>query len=139
MKKFFTTLFSLALICSIAVLSSCSSAPSNEEVEKIIYKTAASMDQDDFSMLIDYVGAAIDESLPVIKKFSEARDAGDYDKLEDLMKERKQLQEKYPYLDEAMRKVNTAVRSDMVDESNMKKIEKISEKVMEAGVRFSDF
>ncbi|MDE6317840.1 MAG: hypothetical protein K2L73_05530 [Muribaculaceae bacterium] len=139
MKKVFAKLFGLALIVSLSVLSSCGGAPSNEEVKAITEKHISTVTDSEYGKLIDYVGAAINDALPVVKKINEAKEAGDYDNLEKLYNERKEIQEKYPYMSEAMSIVNRAVNLDEISSSNMKKIEKISEKVMDAGVKFRDF
>lgn len=70
MKKLITTFLSLTILMSMAILSSCGSAPSDADVNSVLskYESGSELTKDDYNTLIDYAEAAIDEMAPLAKK-----------------------------------------------------------------------
>lgn len=97
MKKLVSTLFALAVIVSMTVLTSCSGGPSNESVGKIVekYNNGDQLTEADYSTLLDYADAAFDEALPVAKEAQEAVNSGDMDKLKKIQEKSEKIESKY--------------------------------------------
>lgn len=129
MKKLFATLFSLALIVSLTTLTSCG-GPSNESVKKIIekYDNDVDLTEADYSTLLDYVDAGMDDVIPVMKDAQDAAKDGDMKKLQKLQEKAEKLQEKYTYMDEVLEIIERA-DDDELGEANTKKAEKLLEKI----------
>lgn len=141
MKKLFSTLFALAVIVSMTMLTSCSSGPSNESVGKIIekYNNGDKLTEADYTTLIDYADAALDEALPVAKEAKEALNSGDMDKLEKIKEKSEKIESKYKYMEEAMNIVEKA-DADELGSANGEKLLKLAKKITDGtGMSMEDF
>lgn len=141
MKKLFTTMFSLALILSLTVLSSCSSGPSSESVKQIIdkYDNDDKLTEADYGVLIDYMSAGIDEAIPLAKDLNKAIEKGDYEKAEKIAEKAEEIEKKYPHMTKVADIFDSGVNEDDLGEANVKKIEKLADKLSEAGLSIYDF
>lgn len=130
MKKLFTTMFSLALIISLSVLASCGGAPSKASVDKVIEKYDASeeLTESDYSVLIDYISAAMDDALPLAKEMKKAYENDDYDKIEKLQKKAEKIEEKYPDMEDALSIIQRA-DDDELGTKNVEKAKKLLRKM----------
>lgn len=130
MKKLFTAMFSLAMIISLSVLTSCGGAPSNSDVKKVIekYDDKGELSEKDYAVLLDYIDAGMDEAVPVAKEIKKAYEDGDDDKMESLEKKANKIEEKYPHMKEALDIIERA-SDDELGDANYKKAEKILKKI----------
>lgn len=133
MKKLFTAMFTLAMIISLSVLTSCGGAPSNNDVKKIIekYDDKGELSEKEYGVLIDYFDAAMDEALPIAKEMMKAQKNGDYDKAEELNKKGEKIGEKYKYSQEAFDIISSASEKEL-GKSNAQKAKKLASKFYEA-------
>ncbi|MDE6198673.1 MAG: hypothetical protein K2L55_09205 [Muribaculaceae bacterium] len=141
MKKLFSTLFALAVIVSMTVLTSCGSGPSNESVGKIIekYNNGDKLAEADYSTLLDYADAAFDEVLPIVKEAQEAVNSGDSDKIKKLQEKSEKIVGKYKYMEEAMNIVENADVEDL-GAANGEKLMKVVKKITDStGMSMEDF
>lgn len=78
MKKLFSTMFAFALVMSMAMFTSCSGTPSNEEVAKIIKEAAKdrTLTADDYKTLVRYCDAGLDKLAALQEKIDKAREEG---------------------------------------------------------------
>ena len=132
MKKLIKSLFALAVVFSVTVLSSCGGAPN---VSGIIDKHDAgeTLTEADYSALIDYAAAAMDESIPVIKDMKEAMESGDVDKIAEVEASQKAIEEKYEHMDK-IGEIIMGASEEEVGEDNIKKFEELFTKTMEAAM-----
>ena len=123
-------MFSLALILSLSVLASCGGAPSKESVDKVIekYDDSEDLTEADYSVLIDYISAAMDDALPIAKEMKKAYENDDYDKLEKLQEKAQKIEEKYPDMEEALRIIQRA-DDDELGTKNVEKAKKLLKKM----------
>lgn len=140
MKKLFSTLFALAVVVSMTMLTSCSSGPSNESVGKIIekYQNGDKLTEADYGTVIDYVDAAMDDVIPLYKEVQEAQENSDMDKLKSLRDKAMKLQEKYSKMDGAIAIMDSADDAEL-GEANVEKAKKLIEKMQNAGISMGDF
>lgn len=141
MKKLVSTLFALAVIVSMTVLTSCSGGPSNESVGKIVekYNNGDQLTEADYSTLLDYADAAFDEALPVAKEAQEAVNSGDMDKLKKIQEKSEKIESKYKYMEEAMNIVEKA-DVDELGAANGEKLLKLAKKITDGtGMSMEDF
>lgn len=138
MKKLLSTLFAFAVIASMTVIASCggSSAPSNENVKAAIgkYDKGDNLTESDWSAVIGYVDAAMDDMLPIYKEINEAQSSGDYSKLESIQGKAEKLNEKYKYLFEAIAIMENCDDNVEIGKANEEKAEKLLKKMGDAGV-----
>lgn len=138
MKKLFSTLFAFAVIVSMTVLTSCggSSAPSNEDVKTVIDKAdkGTALTESDWTVIIDYVDAAMDDMIPMYKDINAAQESGDYSKIEKMQDKAQELTEKYKYLFEAIAVMENCDDDTEIGKSNEEKAEKLIKKMSEAGI-----
>lgn len=127
MRKFIFALFAIAFVASMASLTSCSGAPSNEEVEKILDKSRSELTETDYSNLIDYYEAATNETISVLKDVRAAAEKGDDAKVEQLQDKGRELNKKYPWIDKVYSKLSYADADDM-GEANADRFKKINDK-----------
>lgn len=139
MKKLFSTLFALAVIVSMTVLSSCGGV-NNASVGKIIEKAdnGEKLTEADYGTLIDYVDAAMDDMLPLYKEVQEAQESGNFDKLQDIQKKGEKLEAKYEHMEKALALIDRADDSDL-GEANMEKGLKLIKKMSDAGLNLGLF
>lgn len=125
-------MFTMALVMSLTVLASCGGAPSNAEVGKIIdkYDETGELTEGEWGTLLDYIDAGLNDALPLAKEAQKAIADDDYDKLEKLEAKGEKLEEKYPHMDKVERIFNR-VDEDEIGAANIKKAEKIKERMME--------
>lgn len=140
MKKLFSTLFALAVVVSMTMLTSCSSGSSNESVGKIIekYQNGDKLTEADYGTVIDYVDAAMDDVIPLYKEVQEAQENSDMDKLKSLRDKAMKLQEKYSKMDGAIAIMDSADDAEL-GEANVEKAKKLIEKMQNAGISMGDF
>lgn len=140
MKKLFSTLFALAVIVSMTVLTSCSGGPSNESVGKIIekYNSGDQLTEADYGTIIDYVDAAMDDVLPIYQEVQKAYENQDMDKIKSLQEKSMKLQEKYSNMDGAIAIMDRADDAEL-GEANVEKAKKLVEKMKNAGISVGDF
>lgn len=140
MKKLFSTLFALAVVVSMTMLTSCSGGPSNESVGKIIekYQNGDKLTEADYGTVIDYVDAAMDDVIPLYKEVQEAQENSDMDKLKSLQDKAMKLQEKYSKMDGAIAIMDSADDAEL-GEANVEKAKKLIEKMQNAGISMGDF
>lgn len=140
MKKLVSTLFALAVIVSMTVLTSCSSAPSNESVGKIIekYNSGEQMTEADYGTVIDYVDAAMDDVIPLYKEIQEAQESNDMDKIKSIQEKAMKLQDKYNKMEGAIEILDHADDAEL-GEANVDKATKLIEKMKNAGISMGDF
>ena len=140
MKKLFSTLFALAVIVSMTVLTSCSGGPSNESVGKIIekYNSGDQLTEADYGTIIDYVDAAMDDVLPIYQEVQKAYENQDMDKIKSLQEKSMKLQEKYSKMDGAIAIMDSADDAEL-GEANVEKAKKLIEKMQNAGISMGDF
>lgn len=140
MKKLISSLFALAVIVSMTVLTSCGDKAASVDVSKIVenYDNGAKMTEADYSALLDYVDAAMDEALPLAKEIQEAALSGNLDKAEDLQKKAEKIEAKYPDMEKALNIIENAEDSDM-GAANVEKGKKLIKKITSAtGMDFED-
>lgn len=140
MKKLISTLFALAVIVSMTVLTSCGSKVDNATVGKIVekYDNGDDLTEAEYGTLLDYVDAAMDDALPIIKDMQDAVADGDMVKLQKLTKKGEELDGKYEYMDKAGRILDKVDESEL-GEANVKKIEALAKKISDAtGMDISD-
>ena len=130
MKKLISSLFAFAVIFSMTVLASCGGAPN---VSKIIEKhdNGEQLTQADYSALLDYVDAAMDEALPIVKEIQEAAMNGDQSKIESLQKKAENLENKFPDMEKALDIIENASDADM-GAANVEKGKKLIKKMTES-------
>lgn len=140
MKKLFSTLFALAVIVSMTMLTSCSGGPSNESVGKIIekYNNGDQLTEADYGTVIDYVDAAMDDVIPLYKEVQDAQENSDMDKLKSLQDKAMKLQEKYSKMDGAIAIMDSTDDAEL-GEANVEKAKKLIEKMQNAGISMGDF
>lgn len=141
MKKLFSTLFALAVIVSMTMLTSCSSAPSNESVGKIVekYNNGDKLTEADYTTLLDYAEAALDEALPVAKEAQEIAKSGDMDKIKKFQEKSEKIESKYKYMEEAMDIVENADVEEL-GAANGEKVLKLVKKITDStGMSMEDF
>ena len=126
MKKLISSLFAFAVIFSMTVLASCGGAPN---VSKIIEKhdNGEALTEADYSALIDYANAAMDEVIPILKEITEASEKGDFDAIKDIEEKGKELEAKYSDMDKVVDIIDSASSEDL-GESNTAKAKKMFEK-----------
>ena len=126
MKKLISSLFAFAVIFSMTVLASCGGAPN---VSKIIEKhdNGEALTEADYSALIDYADAAMDEVIPILKELTEATEKGDFDAVKDFDKKAEDLDAKYPDMSKVVTIIDSASSEDL-GESNAAKAQKLMEK-----------
>ena len=126
MKKLISSLFAFAVIFSMTVLASCGGAPN---VSKIIEKhdNGEALTESDYSALIDYADAAMDEVIPILKELTEATEKGDFDAVKDFDKKAEDLDAKYPDMSKVVTIIDSASSEDL-GESNAAKAQKLMEK-----------
>ena len=126
MKKLISSLFAFAVIFSMTVLASCGGAPN---VSKIIEKhdNGEALTEADYSALIDYANAAMDEVIPILKELTEATEKGDFDAVKDFDKKAEDLDAKYPDMSKVVTIIDSASSEDL-GESNAAKAQKLMEK-----------
>ena len=129
MKKLISSLFAFAVIFSMTVLASCGGAPN---VSKIIEKhdNGEALTEADYSALIDYADAAMDDAISILKEMQEASEKGDFDALKDVEKKGKDFEAKYPDLNNVADIIEN-VSDEELRESNVAKAEKMLEKYEE--------
>ena len=140
MKKLIWTLFAFAVIVSMTVLTSCGSKVDNATVGKIVekYDNGDDLTEAEYGTLLDYVDAAMDDALPIIKDMQDAVADGDMVKLQKLTKKGEELDGKYEYMDKAG-KILDKVDESEIGEANVKKIEALAKKISDAtGMDISD-
>ncbi|MDE6756915.1 MAG: hypothetical protein K2J66_07195 [Muribaculaceae bacterium] len=140
MKKLISTLFALAVIVSMTVLTSCGSKVDNATVGKIVekYDNGDDLTEAEYGTLLDYVDAAMDDALPIIKDMQDAVADGDMVKLQKLTKKGEELDGKYEYMDKAGKILDKVDESEL-GEANVKKIEALAKKISDAtGMDISD-
>ena len=132
MKKLITSLFALAVVFSVTVLSSSGGAPN---VSAIIDKHDAgeTLTEADYSALIDYAAAAMDENIPVIKDKKEAIESGDADKIAEVEALEKAIEEKYEHM-EKIGEIIMGASEEEIGEDNIKKFQELITKAMEAAM-----
>lgn len=141
MKKLFSTLFALAVIVSMTMLTSCSSGPSNESVGKIIekYNNGDQLTEADYGTLLDYAEVAFDEVLPVAKEIQEAVKSDDRDKINKLQEKSEKIVSKYKYMEVAMDIVEKADVEEL-GAANGEKVLKLVKKITDGtGMSMEDF
>lgn len=141
MKKLFSTLFALAVIVSMTMLTSCSSGPSNESVGKIIekYNNGDKLTEADYTTLLDYAEAAFDEALPVAKEAQEIAKSGDMDKIKKFQEKSEKIESKYKYMEAAMDIVENADVEEL-GAANGEKVLKLVKKITDStGMSMEDF
>lgn len=133
MKKLFTAMFSLAMIISLSVLTSCGGAPSNSDVKKVIekYDDKGEISEKDYSALLDYLDAAMDEALPLVKDMKKAQENDDDDEIEAIEKKAEKLESKYEYFEDVLKIISNASDEDL-GKSNVKKAKDLLGKWMKA-------
>ena len=87
----------------------------------------------DYSALIDYAAAAMDESIPVIKDMKEAMESGDADKIAEVEASQKAIEEKYEHMDK-IGEIIMGASEEEVGEDNIKKFQELITKAMEAAM-----
>lgn len=141
MKKLFSTLFAFAVIVSMTMLTSCSSGPSNESVGKIVekYQNGDQLTEADYTTLLDYAEAALDEALPVAKEAQEIAKSGDMDKIKKFQEKSEKIESKYKYMEEAMDIVENADVEEL-GAANGEKVLKLVKKITDStGMSMEDF
>lgn len=141
MKKLFSTLFALAVIVSMTMLTSCSNGPSNESVGKIIekYNNGDKLTEADYTTLLDYAEAALDEALPVAKEAQEIAKSGDMDKIKKFQEKSEKIESKYKYMEAAMDIVENADVEEL-GAANGEKVLKLVKKITDStGMSMEDF
>ena len=139
MKKLISTLFALAVIVSMTVLTSCGGVD-NAAVGKIVekYDNGDDLTEAEYGTLIDYVDAAMDDALPIIKDMQDAVADGDMVKLQKLSKKGDELDGKYEYMNQAGTILGHADES-MLGDANVKRLEAMAKKISDAtGMGISD-
>ena len=126
MKKLISSLFAFAVIFSMTVLASCGGAPN---VSKIIEKhdNGEALTEADYSALIDYADAAMDDAISILKEMQEASEKGDFDAVKDFDKKAEDLDAKYPDMSKVVTIIDSASSEDL-GESNAAKAQKLMEK-----------
>ena len=140
MKKLISSMFALAVIVSMTVLTSCGGG-SKVDVSKVIenYNKGEQLTQADYSALLDYVDAAMDEALPIVKEIQEAAMNGDQSKIESLQKKAENLENKFPDMEKALDIIENASDADM-GAANVEKGKKLIKKMTEStGMSMEDF
>ncbi|MBD5257518.1 MAG: hypothetical protein HDS52_02355 [Barnesiella sp.] len=142
MKKLFTTMLGLALILSISVLASCrggetNAAADNASMKPIVEKFEAGeqLTEAEYSTVLDYVDAAVDEAAPLSEEFKEAYESGNETKMDDVQKKGEELEAKYEYMNDAL-KILYAANEEDAGEANVEKGKKIYEKMQKVGLNF---
>lgn len=124
MKKLITTLFSLAIIMSMTILTSCSSAPSDADVSSVLtkYQSGSELTKADYDILLNYAEAAIDEMAPLAKK---AENAESMEEIADIIKKGEKIEKKYKYMDNVVDILDNADDADLGSkgEALVKKLE----------------
>lgn len=130
MKKLFSSLLTLAVVAVMAVLTSCGGgAP---DVTSIVdkYNNGEELTDADYSALLDYTNAALDEALPLAKEAMAAMEDGDMEKVASLEEESKAIEAKYEHM-EIVGQIIAGAQSGFSEE-NMEKAAEIAKKSMEA-------
>lgn len=135
MKKVMSALFALVVLASMCVLTSCgSSAPSNEEVKKVVDKhdEGEELTEGDYSIAVDYLVASFEEALPIMKKINDAQNDGDFEKAKKIKDEEiAKLEEKYKYTQDVLFILEGNCHENIIGEKNYKKIEDLRKKFKE--------
>lgn len=115
MKKLLTGIFSIMMLLSLAVMSSCGGAPTSAEIEKIVdkYDDDMPLTADDYNDLISYIDAALDEVGSLYAKWEKAEELGQYRKIEEYEAQEDALKEKYEYYSKALRIIKRADDDDL--------------------------
>ena len=94
MRKFIFALFAVAFMA----LTSCSSTPSEKEVDAILEKCRSDeyVSPDEYSKLIDYFEAIYAEMEPLVKEAREAQINPDTDRYADAVDKMRDFTEKHP-------------------------------------------
>ena len=116
-------------IFSMIVLASCGGAP---DVSKIVEKhdNGEALTEADYSALIDYVDAEMDDVISILKEIREASEKGDSDALKDLEEKAEKWEAKYSDINKVVNIIENVSDEDL-GESNVAKAKKIIEKVGE--------
>lgn len=135
MKKLISSLFALAVIVSMTVLTSCGGGVDNAKVGKIVEKSNNNeqLTEADYGTLLDYVDAAMDDALPIFKDVQAAIADGDMEKVASLKEKAEKLETKYPYMNEALSIIEYADDSEL-GAANQEKGKKILEKMTSVGL-----
>lgn len=135
MKKLISSLFALAVIVSMTVLTSCGGGVDNAKVGKIVEKSNNNeqLTEADYGTLLDYIDAAMDDALPIYKDVQAAIADGDMEKVVSLKEKAEKLETKYPYMTEALSIIEYADDSEL-GAANQEKGKKILEKMTSVGL-----
>ena len=125
----------------MTMLTSCSSGPSNESVGKIVekYNNGDKLTEADYTTLLDYAEAALDEALPVAKEAQEIAKSGDMDKIKKFQEKSEKIESKYKYMEAAMDIVENADVEEL-GAANGEKVLKLVKKITDStGMSMEDF
>lgn len=140
MKKIFSTIFAVAVIVSMAVLTSCGGAPGNADVAKIIdkYDDGEKLTEKDYSNLIDYYDAAMDEALPFAEDMQKYVEKGDMENAGKIMEKVEKIENKYEHAGRVAYILSGLNKEDL-GESNALKMKELTEKAIKVNGAFDSY
>lgn len=137
MKKLITMLFSLAVIASMTVFTSCggsSKVPTSAEISSILQKSYSDLTEKDGDMLVNYFVAYVDEATPLAKELNKAIESQDKDKIAELRQKIDELQDgKYKNVRTVINRLMHSI-PEKVGKSNLSKFGKTYNNAVKEGL-----